>query len=82
MLPKIKADQELATVYSQVLQDVLRRLDIAFKNFLGGRTKYPHAKKYVSSMTYPQASQKWMGRNSINLSRIGRIDKDGQAQGS
>ncbi len=73
-LPEMKKENpELTTVYSQVLQDVLRRLDTAFKNFFEGRTKYPHTKSYVSSITYPQASQKWIYRNSITLPKIGRV---------
>lgn len=73
LLDTKKAYQGLTTIYSQVLQDVLRRLDTSFKNFFGGRTKYPHTKKYVSSMTYPQASQKWIFSKSIVLPKIGRI---------
>jgi len=69
-------------VHSQVLQDVLKRLDTSFVNFFEGRTKYPHTKNYVSSITYPQASQKWIYKNSITLPKIGRVRMDGKAQGS
>jgi len=68
-----KENPELATVHSQVLQDVLRRLDTSFRNFLEGRTKYPHTRRYVSSITYPQASPNWIRRNSITLPKIGRL---------
>jgi len=73
-LPEMKREKpELATVHSQVLQDVLRRLDTSFRNFFEGRTKYPHTRRYVSSMTYPQARPNWIRRNSITLPKIGRL---------
>ena len=68
-----KENPEPARVHSQALQNVLKRVDTSFENFFEGRTRYPHFKKFVSSMTYPQASQKWIGKNSVYLSRIGRI---------
>jgi len=60
-------------VHSQVLQNVLKRLDTSFVNFFEGRTKYPHTKNYVSSITYPQASPKWIYKNSITLPKVGRV---------
>jgi len=73
-LPEMKKEKpELATVHSQVLQDVLRRLDTSFRNFFEGRTKYPHTRRYVSSITYPQAKPNWIRRNSITLPKIGRL---------
>jgi len=68
-----KENPELATVYSQVLQDVFRRLDASFRNFFEGRTKYPHTRRCVSSITYPQARPKWIRRNSITLPKMGRL---------
>jgi putative transposase len=73
-LPEIKKkDPELTTVYSQVLQNVLERLDMAFKNFFSGRTRYPRTKPFISSITYPQASPQWICKHSITLPKIGRI---------
>jgi len=68
-----RENPELATVHSQVLQDILRRLDTSFRNFFEGRTKYPHTKRYVSSMTYPQARPNWIRRNSMTLPKMGRL---------
>jgi putative transposase len=62
-LPGIKEDMpELKTVYSQVLQDVLRRIDKSFKNFFrrleqrDGKAGYPRfkSKNRYHSFTYPQ----------------------------
>ncbi|MDG7049400.1 MAG: hypothetical protein JRM87_04570 [Nitrososphaerota archaeon] len=72
-LSETKADQGLTIIYYQVLRGVLRRLDASFKNFFGGRSKYPNAKKYVLSMAYPRASQKWIFSKSIVLLKTGRI---------
>jgi len=73
-LPEMKKERpELETVHSQVLQNALKRLNTSFVNFFEGRTKYPHTKNYVSSMTYPQASPKWIYKNSITLPKIGRV---------
>ncbi|MEG6570894.1 transposase, partial [Thermoanaerobacterium thermosaccharolyticum] len=45
MLPKYKKEHpEYKTVQSQILQDVLRRLDRAYKNFFDKRAKYPKFK--------------------------------------
>ncbi|MDG7038167.1 MAG: transposase, partial [Nitrososphaerota archaeon] len=48
-----KENPEPARVHSQALQNVLKRVDTSFVNFFEGRTRYPHFKKFVSSMTYP-----------------------------
>jgi len=41
-LPEMKKENlELATVHSQVLQDVLKRLDTSFVNFFEGRILTP-----------------------------------------
>lgn len=62
-------------VYSQVLQDVLRRLSKAFENFFrrvreGARKKgYPRFKSQYKSLTYPQSGFKLEG-SRLNLSKI------------
>ena len=44
------------SVYSQVLQDVLRRLETAYEKFFTGEGGYPKFKKkgQWNSITYPQ----------------------------
>ncbi|MGC8557774.1 MAG: hypothetical protein ACP5NC_02125 [Nitrososphaeria archaeon] len=51
-LPEIGETLELTTAHSQVLQDVLRRLDTAFKNFFEGGRIHLYIKKQISNMTY------------------------------
>jgi Probable transposase. len=68
-LKEIKTfDEDLKEVHSQVLQDVLRRLDKAFKNFfrrVSGKRKekagYPRYKprSRYTSFTYPQSGFKF-----------------------
>ncbi len=55
-----KEHPEYKTVQSQILQDVLRRLDRAYKNFFDKRAKYPKFKdKYhYTSITLPQCEAK------------------------
>jgi len=61
-LPKLKEkDPSLKLVHSQVLQDCLRRVDIAFRKFFRKEAKYPKKKKLsrYNSFTFPQV---WMKR--------------------
>ncbi|TZE80721.1 RNA-guided endonuclease InsQ/TnpB family protein [Calorimonas adulescens] len=61
MLPQYKKEHpEYKMVQSQILQDVLRRLDRAYKNFFEKRAKYPKFKdKYhYTSITLPQCEEK------------------------
>src|SRR5580658_10240126 len=52
-----RADPVLRELYSQAGQDILRRLDMAFKAFFEHRARYPKFKKLSESgsFTYPQA---------------------------
>ncbi|HYR03923.1 MAG TPA: transposase [Nitrososphaerales archaeon] len=52
-----RADPELAELYAQSAQEVLHRLDKAFKSFFEHRACYPRFKKFrqTGSFTYPQA---------------------------
>jgi len=76
-----KTNQFLKTVHSQVLQDVLRRLDKTFKNFFrrikkGEKAGYPRFKgKYrYDSFTYPQSGFALdYQKKKLRLSKIGRI---------
>ncbi len=73
------ADPELGALHSQVAQDVLHRLDRAFKAFFGRRSRYPRFKKYSQSgsFTYPQTysgSVKTDARRGrLFLSKIGNV---------
>jgi putative transposase len=68
-------------IYSQVAQDVLRRLDKAFQNFFrrvkNGDKKagYPRfrGKNRYDSFTYPQSGFKILENGRLNLSKIGNI---------
>ena len=68
-------------VYSQVAQDVLRRLDKAFRNFFrrvkNGDEKagYPRfqGKNRYDSFTYPQSGFKILEDGKLHLSKIGAI---------
>ncbi len=80
-LPEIKeAIPEFQTVYSQVLQDVLRRLDKNFKAFFrrcknGEEPGFPRfkGKNWYKSLTYPQSGWQFIGNNKIQISKIGII---------
>lgn len=65
--------QEQKEVFSQVLQDVLRRLDKTFKNFYRG-FGYPRFKgrNRYDSFTYPQKGFAFKD-GKLNLSKIGSI---------
>lgn len=59
-LPKLKKERPwFKSVYSQVLQDVLKRLDKAYQRFFKEKGGFPNYKKRGQwvSITYPQFSQ-------------------------
>ena len=77
-----KERPSLNNVYSQVLQDVVDRVDRAFQNFFrrvkAGEKKvgYPRFKGFnrYDSLTYKQAGFGWKVKdNHLNLSKIGSI---------
>ena len=70
---------EVACVYSQVLQDVLRRIDKTFKSFFrrvkaGEKPGYPRFRNRdrYDSFTYPQMGFGLVG-NRLVLSKIGQV---------
>ena len=71
----------LNDIYSQVLQDVLKRVDRAYKSFFRrlkekrGKAGYPRFKSEsrYDSITYPQASGFEVTKQGLNLSKIGTI---------
>jgi len=68
----------LSQVYSQVLQNVTERVDLAFKSFFrrlkAGRTRISKTKSYgrYDSMTYAQSGFKVDGE-WLDLSKVGRL---------
>src|SRR2546421_2419462 len=80
-LPDIKEiREEYREIHSQVLQDVLRKADKAFKSFFarckrGATPGYPRYKGrgHYDSFTYPQAGFSLTHDNRMCLSKIGRI---------
>lgn len=80
-LPGIKADRpDVGEVFSQVLQDVLHRVDKTFKAFFGrvrrGEKKvgFPRwrSRRRYDSLTYPQLGFTLEDRH-VNVSKIGRL---------
>jgi putative transposase len=69
-----KALPEYRRIYSQVLQDVLRRLDKSFKGFFNGRG-YPRFKPSwcYHSFTYPQKGFKILPNGHVELSKLGKL---------
>jgi putative transposase len=61
-------------IYSQVLQDVLRRVDKTFAGFFGEKSGYPRFKSTsrYRSFTYPQSGFALAG-NVLTLSKIGDL---------
>jgi putative transposase len=80
MLPIWKESKpELTEVYSQVLQEVVQRVDLAFKAFFrrvksGEEPGYPRFKgrNWYDSLTYPQSGFA-LKDNVLHLSKIGDI---------
>jgi putative transposase len=78
VLPEIKAVREdLAEIHSQVLQDVLRRLDKGFKSFFsrikkGEKAGFPRfkGKNRYDSFTFAQSGFALKG-NKLHLSKLG-----------
>jgi putative transposase len=75
-----KEHPELREVYSQVLQDVVKRVDRAFDAFFrrvkaGEPPGYPRlkGKGQYDSLTYPQACGFDVGADTIRLSKVGCV---------
>lgn len=82
MIPKWKAKKpELKQAYSQVLQEVCIRVDLAFRAFFRrvkqGKEKpgYPKFQswKFYDSFTYPQAGFNLLDDGKLRLSKIGDV---------
>jgi len=84
-LPKWKKDHtELKAVYSQVLQDVVHRVDLAFKAFFDRVTKkvtkgetpgFPRLKGegQYESITFTQNDSFNVGDSTVRLAKIGKV---------
>ncbi len=81
-LPVLKQQcPELSEVYSQVLQNVAVRVDLAFKAFFrrckaGDTPGHPRFRGYgrYDSMTFPQYERGWkMGERVLKLSKVGAV---------
>ncbi|MFL5659802.1 MAG: RNA-guided endonuclease InsQ/TnpB family protein [Ktedonobacteraceae bacterium] len=80
-MPAIKAMRpEYEAIYSQVLQDVLRRVDKAFKAFFrraraGQQAGYPRFKTQsrYASLTYPQSGFGIDEQGKLSLSKLGHL---------
>lgn len=67
-------------VHSQVLQDMTKRVKLAFDRFIkgdkngkrSGRPRFKGEGRY-RSFTYPQASQDWIIGSRINLPKLGEV---------
>src|SRR5207244_7085585 len=74
-----RLDPLLGELYSQAGQDILRRLDNAFKAFFEHRAGYPRFKKFSESgsFTYPQAYKGSVKPDAVRrrlfLSKIGNV---------
>lgn len=72
-----KRDPELCELYSQVAQDVLHRLDNAFKSFFDHVSKSPRFKPFRQdgSFTYPQAynGSVYLDGGQIHFSKVGDV---------
>jgi putative transposase len=67
-------------IHSQVLQDMVKRVKLAFDRYLKGdssghRSGKPRfkSKNRYRSFTYPQALMDWIDRNRIELPKIGAV---------
>jgi putative transposase len=69
-----KDSKHLKAVHSQVLQDVVLRLDKAYQAFFAGLASHPRFKRRAryNSFTYPQTGFK-MEDSRLQLSKIGRM---------
>ncbi|WP_414580788.1 RNA-guided endonuclease InsQ/TnpB family protein [Scytonema sp. PCC 10023] len=72
---------DLSDVYSQVLQDTVKRVHLGFDRYIKGdkngkRSGKPRFKSESSfkSFTYPQALDSWIKGNFIKLPKIGEVE--------
>ncbi|NEP60808.1 MAG: transposase [Symploca sp. SIO2G7] len=80
-LPQLKKDRPwYKDIYSQVLQDVVKRVKLTFDRFLkgdsngqkSGRPRFKSLSRY-RTFTYPQINSDCLQGNKINLPKLGKI---------
>ncbi|NEQ71120.1 MAG: transposase [Symploca sp. SIO2D2] len=80
-LPQLKKDRPwYKNIYSQVLQDVVKRVKLTFERFLkgdsngkrSGKPRFKLLSRY-RTFTYPQIKQDCLQSNKINLPKLGKI---------
>ena len=80
-LPKLKQERPwYKDVYSQVLQDCVKRVKLAFDKYIkgdlkgkrSGRPRFKSKNRY-RTFTFPQAKNNWLKGNKIKLPKLGLI---------
>jgi putative transposase len=80
-LPKLKKDRPwYKNIYSQVLQDCVKRVKLAFERYISGdkkgkrsgRPRFKGRNRY-RTFTFPQAQDNWLQNNKIKLPKLGLI---------
>ena len=80
-LPALKQERPwYKEIYSQVLQDAVKRVQLAFERFLkgdykgkrSGKPRFKHKNRY-RTFTYPQAKDNWIHGNKIKFPKLGLI---------
>ena len=80
-LPKLKEERPwYKDIYSQVLQDAVRRVQLAFDRFKkgdfkgkrSGKPRFKNKSRY-RTFTYPQAKDDWIQGNKIKFPKLGLI---------
>lgn len=80
-LPKLKTERPwYKSIYSQVLQDCVKRVKLAFERYIKGDAKGKRSGKprfkgrnRYRTFTFPQAKNDWLKGNKINLPKLGLI---------
>ena len=80
-LPKLKAERPwYKAIYSQVLQDCVKRVKLAFDRYIKGDSKKKRSgkprfksKNRYKTFTFPQAKNNWLIGNKIKLPKLGLI---------
>lgn len=80
-LPQLKIDRPwYKNIYSQVLQDCVKRVKLAFERYIKGDSKGKRSGKprfkgrnRYRTFTFPQAKNDWLKGNKIKLPKLGLI---------
>ena len=80
-LPKLKQERPwYKNIYSQVLQDCVKRVKLAFDRYIKGDSKGKRSGKprfkgrnRYRTLTFPQAKNDWLKGNKIKLPKLGLI---------